>query len=195
MNFLNIVSIAFAALFAENIVFNYAFGTNSVISDSDNEKKALGTGAFMTAVTTISSIFCFLADLLLNKWKGIEFLRTLIFMIITLASASLLYEFVKRLVRVRRREEKRVFMRLAINSAILGALVLTSARGLGFFGTVVNGLFSGLGFTLAIMLFAAIRVKLRFCKIPKSFEGLPILLITAGLLALVFMGFNGISFA
>ncbi len=195
MNFLNIVSVAFAAVFAENIVFNYAFGTNSVISDSDNEKKALGTGAFMTVVTTISSVLCFLADLLLNKWNSIEFLRTFVFMIITVASGLLLYELVKRFVKVRRREEKRVFMRLAINSAILGALVLTSAKGLGFFAAVVNGLFSGLGFTIAIMLFAAIRVKLRFCKIPKSFEGLPILLVTIGLLALVFMGFNGISFA
>ena len=82
---------------------------------------------------------------------------------------------------------------ITTNCAVLGVVLQNTQNSYGFVSSVVYGVTGGLGFLLAIYLFAAVREKLEFAEVPKSFEGFPIALVTAGLLALSFMGFSGLK--
>ena len=82
---------------------------------------------------------------------------------------------------------------ITTNCAVLGVVLLNTQYSFGFVQSVVYGVFGGLGFMLAICLFASVREKLEFADYPESFEGFPICLVSAGLLALAFMGFSGMK--
>ena len=82
---------------------------------------------------------------------------------------------------------------ITTNCAVLGVALLNVQNNYNFIESVVYGITGGLGFLLAIFLFASVRERLEFSECPKSFEGFPIALITAGLIALAFMGFSGLS--
>ena len=82
---------------------------------------------------------------------------------------------------------------ITTNCAVLGVVLLNTQYSFGFLQSVVYGVFGGLGFMLAICLFASVREKLEFADYPESFEGFPICLVSAGLLALAFMGFSGMK--
>ena len=82
---------------------------------------------------------------------------------------------------------------ITTNCAVLGVVLLNTQNNYDFITSLVYGVTGGLGFLLAIFLFASVRERLEFSKCPKAFEGFPIALVTAGLLALAFMGFSGLS--
>ena len=82
---------------------------------------------------------------------------------------------------------------ITTNCAVLGAVLINTQNHYNFIESLVYGVTGGIGFLIAIVLFASIREKLRFTEYPKSFEGFPIALVTAALLALAFMGFSGMK--
>ena len=82
---------------------------------------------------------------------------------------------------------------ITTNCAVLGVALLTVTKGLNFLGSVIYGFTAACGFTLAIVLFASIRERLEFADYPKCFEGFPIALVTAALLSMAFMGFQGLK--
>jgi electron transport complex protein RnfA len=82
---------------------------------------------------------------------------------------------------------------ITTNCAVLGVALISTRNGYDFIGSVVFGVCAGIGFFLAIVVFASIRERLEFSDYPKSFEGFPIALVTAGLMAMAFMGFSGLK--
>nr|MBC8385155.1 electron transport complex subunit RsxA [Candidatus Cloacimonadota bacterium] len=83
---------------------------------------------------------------------------------------------------------------ITTNCAVLGVAILNVNENLNFFGAILNGLFAGIGFTVVLLLMAGIRERLEKAEIPESMKGMPIAMVVAGLMALAFLGFAGLSF-
>ena len=141
---------------------------------------------------TLSSVLTYLANEYLLKAMNIEYLQTVVFILIIAALVQFVEMFLQKM-------SPQLYNALGIylplittNCAVLGSALLSAQNGYNFLETVVFGLTAGLGFTLAIVLFAGIRERLASAPIPKSLQGMPITLISAALLAIAFLGFQGL---
>jgi electron transport complex protein RnfA len=124
---------------------------------------------------------------------GLDFMKTIVFILVIAALVQIVEMFLKK-------TSPGIYKALGIylplittNCAVLGVVLLNVQNNYNFIESVVYGITGGLGFLLAIYLFATIRERTQFCDYPKCFEGFPIALITAGLIALAFMGFSGLQ--
>lgn len=193
MSFLGIISISIAAILAENVVFAQYLGITPLLGDSDSTEKAFRTGCGVALVLTISSVFAYLADGLLLTALGVGYLRNVVLVLVAAVIVQLLENYLRSRKPALYENLGISFSMVAANSAILGVLLINSQNEYNFIEALINGAFSGIGFLAAITLFAAVRERLEYCEIPEMFKGVPITLITAGLIALAFMGFRGMS--
>ncbi|MBQ6901534.1 MAG: electron transport complex subunit RsxA [Oscillospiraceae bacterium] len=194
MSILSIISISLCAIFAENAVFSQLFGMTLFTKKSGSIRSAAGTGVAVAVSMAALSVVSWFLDFALISPLGLEYLRTVIF-VLTAVCLSGLTAVALRKKAPELIEKMGISLPLVtVNTATLGAMLVTSASGYNIIEALVYGLFSGAGFLAAITLFAAIRERLEYSDIPKWLEGLPITFITAGLVALAFMGFRGISF-
>ena len=145
-------------------------------------------------VMTMASTFTWLIqNYLLIPFK-IEFLQTIAF-ILTIASLVQFVEMVIQKTAPALYKSLGVFLPLiTTNCAVLGVAILNVNENLNFFGAILNGLFAGIGFTVVLLLMAGIRERLEKAEIPESMKGMPIAMVVAGLMALAFLGFAGLSF-
>ena len=191
MSFLSIISISLTAILAENVVFSQYLGITPLLGDSDSVGKAFKTGCGVALILAISSIFAYLADGLLLSALGVGYLRNVVLVLIAAAIVQLLENYLKSKKPALYEKLGISFSMVAANSAILGVLLINSQNEYNFIEALASGIFSGIGFLAAITLFAAVRERLEYCEIPETLKGAPITLITAGLIALAFMGFRG----
>ena len=192
--FLIIVS----AILVNNIVFTQFLGICPFLGVSKKIDTALGMGAAVTFVLTLATIVTYLINLLLVRF-GIEFLQTIVF-ILVIAALVQMVEIILKKISPALYPALGVFLPLiTTNCCILGVALLVAQDNYKTFGAD-TGLLSGtvfafataIGFALALVLFAGIREQLSLVKLPKAMEGTPIALIVAGLLAMAFMGFSGV---
>lgn len=192
--FLIIVS----AILVNNIVFTQFLGICPFLGVSKKIDTALGMGAAVTFVLTLATIVTYLINLLLVRF-GIEFLQTIVF-ILVIAALVQMVEIILKKISPALYQALGVFLPLiTTNCCILGVALLVAQDNYKTFGAD-TGLLSGtvfafataIGFALALVLFAGIREQLSLVKLPKAMEGTPIALIVAGLLAMAFMGFSGV---
>jgi electron transport complex, rnfABCDGE type, A subunit len=153
---------------------------------------AIGMGMAVTFVMVLASIITWLVQLLLVK-LGIDFAQTIAFILVIAA----LVQFVEMVIQ---KSSPTLYQSLGVylplittNCAVLGVAILNIQNGYNLIETIFNGLGGALGFTLAIVLFAGIRERLELSDIPKSFEGFPIALVSASLMAIAFLGFSGLG--
>jgi len=146
----------------------------------------------VTFVMVLASIITWLVQLLLVK-LGIDFAQTIAFILVIAA----LVQFVEMVIQ---KSSPTLYQSLGVylplittNCAVLGVAILNIQNGYNLIETIFNGLGGALGFTLAIVLFAGIRERLELSDIPKSFEGFPIALVSASLMAIAFLGFSGLG--
>jgi len=186
MNILKILLISLAAAFSENAIFSKYLGAELLFEETKSTKEALSAGLAITVLTTVTSFLTCLVETLLLRPFSVEYMRTPTFVLVMAA----VFGFALMLSRKKGRASSCIFS----GTAVLGTALMVSTNGLGIFGAIVYGLFAGVGYTVSAFLFAEIRSRLRYSEVPKFFEGLPILLITAGLIALAFTGFSGMKF-
>lgn len=191
MSFLSIISISLTAILAENVVFSQYLGITPLLGDSDSVGKAFKTGCGVALILTVSSIFAYLADGLLLSALGIGYMRNVVLVLVAAVIVQLLENYLKSKRPALYEKLGISFSMVSANSAILGVLLINSQSEYNFIEALASGIFSGIGFLAAITLFAAVRERLEYCDIPEAFKGVPITLITAGLIALAFMGFRG----
>jgi len=180
----------FSAIFVNNFVLARFLGICPFLGVSKRLETATGMGIAVTFVMTVSAAISWFLDRLLIA-TGLEFLRTIVFILVIASFVQFVELFLKK-TSPDLYEALGIFLPLiTTNCAILGMVLLNSLMKLNFVEAVFHALGSGLGFALALVIFAGIREKMDLYDLPEPFKGTAIALITAGLLSLAFMGFQG----
>ena len=187
-----ILGILIAALLSENFILVTFYGTCPFMGVSKKIDTALGMGMAVTFVMALAAAVCYGLNLALVA-LNLEYMQTVVF-ILTIASLVQVVEmFLKKFVPALYSALGVYLPLITTNCAVLGVVLVNVQEGYNFLQSTVNGAAGGLGFTLAIVLFASVRERVNRSDCPECFKGFPIALITAGLLALAFMGFSGLS--
>ena len=193
MDFQNIITIALGAVLVNNFIFAQFLGICPFMGVSKKIDTASGMGMAVIFVMGVASIFAWLVNHFLLEPLGLTYLQTLAY-ILVIASLVQFVEMFLQKAMPSLYEALGVYLPLiTTNCAVLGVVLVNVQEGYNFLISVVNGAAGGLGFTLAIVLFASVRERVNKTECPECFKGFPIALIAAGLLALAFMGFSGLS--
>lgn len=186
------ILIFISAVFVNNIVLAQFLGICPFLGVSKKIETALGMSGAVAFVMTIATIFTYLVMKLVLEPFGLQFLQTISYILI-IAFLVQMVEIILKKVSPALYQALGVFLPLiTTNCAILGVALLVIQKDLNLLESVVYAISTAIGFGLALVLFAGIREQLGLTKIPKGLDGTPISLITAGLLAMAFMGFAGI---
>lgn len=189
---LHYIIIFIAAVFVNNIVLAQFLGICPFLGVSKKIDTALGMSAAVAFVMVLATICTFLIQRYILDPMNLGFLQTLTF-ILVIAALVQMVEIVLKKVSPALYSALGIFLPLiTTNCTILGVAILVIQKDFTLLESVVYALSTAVGFGLALVLFAGIREQLQFSKLPKAMEGTPIALITAGILAMAFMGFTGI---
>ena len=192
MDFKELFSISLGAILVNNFILVQFLGICPFMGVSKKMDTAVGMGFAVIFVMGLASALCYPVNWLLMK-LNLEFMQTVAFILIIAALVQFIEMFLKKSIPTLY-EALGVYLPLiTTNCAVLGVVQLNVQNNYNFIESVVYGITGGVGFLLAIVLFASIRERLEFAEPPKAFEGFPIALITAGLMALSFMGFGGLK--
>jgi len=192
MTWQGLITLSLSAILIENFVLVRFLGVCPFLGVSQKTDTALGMSLSVVFVMTAASAVAWAVEAFLLVPLGAGYMRTAAFILVIAALVQLVEMFLQKAVPVLY-ESLGVYLPLiTTNCAVLGVAVINSNSGTGFFESVLFAFLSGVGFSLALLLFSSIRARLEFSEHPEAFEGFPIALVTAGLLALVFAGFSGI---
>ena len=187
-----ILGILIAALLSQNFILVKFYGICPFMGVSKKIDTALGMGVAVTFVMALASAACFPVNELLLI-LNLKYMQTVAFILVIASIVQVVEMFLKKMVPALYKALGVFLPLITTNCAVLGVVLVNVQEGYGFLMSIVNGTAGGLGFTLAIVLFASVRERVDKATPPKAFEGFPIALITAGLLALAFMGFSGLK--
>jgi electron transport complex protein RnfA len=181
-----------STVFVNNFVLARFLGVCPFMGVTKKVETALGMGGAVIVVMTIASVVTWFFQYKVLVPLEIEYLQTIAFVLI-IASLVQLVEIILHKTSPKLYQSLGIFLPLiTTNCAVLGVAVLNIQKNYTFIESLVFALGAGLGFTLAMWLFAGLRERLELCPIPRCFQGTAIALITAGLLSLAFMGFSGL---
>ena len=193
MTFSGIFSMMITAIFVENVIFAKFLGICPFLGVSKKTDTAVGMGMAVTFVMAISSALTYLAYTYLLVPFNIEYLQTITFILI-IASLVQLVEMAIQKLSPALYEALGIYLPLiTTNCAVLGAAILNIQNGYDFIGSIIYGASVALGFTLAIVLFSGVRERLNDSDIPSFMKGTPIALVSAGLIAMAFLGFQNLN--
>ena len=187
-----ILGIIIAALLSQNFILVKFYGICPFMGVSKKIDTALGMGMAVTFVMALASAACFLVNKLLVA-LSLQYMQTVAFILVIASIVQVVEMFLKKAVPALYKALGVFLPLITTNCAVLGVVLVNVQEGHDFLLSVVNGAAGGLGFTLAIVLFASVRERVDKAEPPAAFKGFPIALITAGLLALAFMGFSGLK--
>jgi electron transport complex protein RnfA len=200
VEFISIIQISIAAVLIQNFVLARFLGLCPFFGVSKKLSSAVGMGTAVVFVMVVASMFTWWIDRAILISMDVEYLRTIVF-ILVIASLVQLLEMVLQKFSPALYESLGIYLPLiTTNCAILGVAIINTdvnrftGAPYSLLEATVNGAASGLGFMLALVLMAGLRERLELADVPKTMEGLPIAFITAGLMALAFLGFSGLSF-
>ena len=192
MEVTRLLAISLGAILTNNFIFSQFLGICPFLGVSKKSDTAIGMGLAVTFVMGLASAITYAVNLILVK-LGLEFMQTVAFILVIAALVQFIEMFLKKSMPSLYTALGIYLPLITTNCAVLGVALLNVQNEFNFIESVVYGITGGLGFLLAIYLFATVRERTEFADYPKSFEGFPIALITSGLLALAFMGFSGLE--
>ena len=183
---------AIISAFVNNLVLTRTFGTNSLIRDSKDYGTALRLGGGILVITTLTSVITWpLGRYVLERFH-LSALETILFLLIEAILVWIILALVKK-INVSKYEKLHPLLTLVIvNSAVLGIILNNVSVGYSFIRSTVFSVFGAIGFGIALILMAGVRERIRYNDVPGPFEGVPILLVTAALMAIAFYGFTGL---
>ncbi|MCI8595630.1 MAG: electron transport complex subunit RsxA [Clostridia bacterium] len=193
MSVASIITIVVSAILTDNIVLSKTLGICPLLGTSKKTDSAVGMGLAVTFVITVSSIVCYGLFKLLDFWN-ITYLQTIVFILVIASLVQLLDIVLKRFSPTLYNSLGIYLALITTNCTVLGSANMVIDYGYNLLETFVFGFFTGIGFTMVLILMSGIREKLNRTHIPKPFAGFPIALIIAGILAMAFGGFTGFSF-
>ena len=188
-----IIGLLISALFTENFVLVKFLGCCPFLGVSKKLDTAIGMGMAVTFVMAIASMFTYLANKFLLIPLNLEYLQTILFILIIAALVQFVEMVIKKTLPSLYASLGIYLPLITTNCAVLGVALLNVQNNYNLLFSILYGTFAALGFTLAIVLFAGVREQISEKEVPESFRGFPIALITAGLMAIAFMGFSRFS--
>ena len=189
----NILSIALGAILVNNFIFSQFLGCCPFLGVSKKVDTAVGMGVAVTFVMGLASAVCFVVNKYILIPLDLAYMQTVAFILVIASLVQFIEMFLQKAMPALYTALGVYLPLITTNCADLGVVLLNVQNGYNFIESVVYGITGGLGFLLAIVLFASIRERLVFADYPKCWDGFPIALITAGLMALAFMGFSGLK--
>ncbi|MDR2840531.1 MAG: electron transport complex subunit RsxA [Paludibacter sp.] len=186
------ILIFISAVFVNNIVLSQFLGICPFLGVSKKIDTAIGMGGAVAFVMTLATIVTYVIQRTVLEPFNVTFLQTITFILIIAALVQLV-EIILKKISPSLYQALGVFLPLiSTNCTILGVAIMVIQKDMNLLTSVVFAISTACGFALALIIFAGIREQLTFVKIPKAMQGTPIALITAGMLAMAFMGFSGI---
>lgn len=182
-----------SAIFVNNIVLSQFLGICPFLGVSQKVTTSLGMGAAVAFVMTLATIVTYLVQMYILNPFGLGYLQTISF-ILVIASLVQMVEIILKKVSPPLYQALGIFLPLiTTNCAVLGVAILVIQKDYSLLQSIVYAFSTAIGFALALTVFAGLREQLAMVKIPKGMKGMPIVLITASLLSLAFMGFSGVD--
>lgn len=182
-----------SAIFVNNIILSQFLGICPFLGVSRKIDTALGMGAAVAFVLTLSTIVTWLVQTYVLNPLGLQYLQTLAF-ILVIATLVQMVEIILKKVSPPLYQALGIFLPLiTTNCAVLGVAILVIQKDFNLLSSIVYAFSTALGFALALTVFAGIRDQLSLVQVPKGMQGMAIVLVTAGLLSLAFMGFSGVD--
>jgi electron transport complex protein RnfA len=176
-----------------NVVFSQFLGICPFLGVSKKLDTAIGMSAAVTFVLTLATLVSFLIQKGILEPFGLEYLQTITF-ILVIASLVQMVEIIIKKISPPLYQALGVFLPLiTTNCVILGVAILVIQKDYNLLESIIYAVSTAIGYTMALIIFSSIREQLALTKIPKAMQGVPIALITAGILAMAFMGFSGID--
>lgn len=189
--FITLFTISLNAILAENFILVKFLGICPFMGVSKKLDTSLGMGLAVIFVMALASAATWAVNEFLLVPLELAYMQTVVFILVIAALVQFVEMFLQKAVPALYQALGIYLPLITTNCAVLGVALLNIQNGYTFLESVVYGITGGIGFTLAIVLFASIRERLEDCDCPKAFKGFPLALIAAGLLALSFMGFSG----
>ena len=192
MDITRLLAISLGAILTNNFIFSQFLGCCPFLGVSKKSDTAVGMGLAVTFVMGLASAFCYGVNFLLVELK-LQYMQTVAFILVIAGLVQFIEMFLKKSIPTLYTALGIYLPLITTNCAVLGVVLLNVQNDYNFIESVVYGITGGLGFLLAIYLFATVRERTQFADYPTAFEGFPIALMTAGLMALAFMGFSGLQ--
>ena len=190
-----LVGIFLAAILTENYILNKFLGICPFLGVSKKLNTAFGMSCAVTVVMVIATAVTWPVYTYVLVPLNLDYLQTVVFILIIAALVQLLETVMHKYMPPLYNALGIYLPLITTNCAVLGAALLNIEKEYDFVKSLVFGFSAALGFTLAIVIFAGVRERMRYSDPPKAFRGFPILLLAAALIAMAFSGFSGISFA
>ena len=191
MTWQSLLTISLGAIFIENFVLVRFLGVCPFLGVSKKTDTAVGMSLSVTFVMTVTAAIAWAVREFLLLPLGVVYLETLAFVLIIAALVQIMEMFMEKTLPALHQALGIYLPLITTNCAVLGVALINAGNGGGFFESVFFAFCSGIGFSLALLLFSSVRARMEFSTHPEAFEGFPMALITAGLLALAFTGFTG----
>ena len=188
-----LLAITLGAILANNFIFSQFLGICPFMGVSKKMDTAAGMGMAVIFVMGLAAAMSWIINEFLLVPLGLEYLQTLAYILVIASLVQFIEMFLQKSMPSLYTALGVYLPLITTNCAVLGVVLLNVQNNYNFISSVVYGVTGGIGFLVAIVLFASIRERLVFADYPKSFEGFPIALVTAGLMALAFMGFSGLK--
>ena len=191
---IKILLISLTAILTENFVFVKFYGICPLLGVSQKTETAVGMGLAVTFTMTIASSLTYLLYRYVLSLLHLEYLETVAFILLIACLVQFIELFLQKAIPSLYSALGIYLPLITTNCAVLGVALLNVQKNYNFIESTVNGFMAGVGFLMAIFFLSLVRERFAFARIPKPFQGFPIALIAGGLLALVFSGFQGLSF-
>ena len=182
-----------SAIFVNNIVLSQFLGICPFLGVSKKIETAQGMGAAVAFVLTLATIVTYIVQTCLLNPFGLQYLQTLAFILVIAALVQMVEIIMKKLSPALYQALGIFLPLITTNCAVLGVAILVIQKDFNLLESVVYAFSTALGFALALTVFAGIREQLEMVEIPKGMRGMAVVLVTAGLLSLAFMGFSGVD--
>ena len=188
-----LLAITLGAILANNFIFSQFLGICPFLGVSKKVDTAVGMGIAVTFVMGLASAITWLVNTFILIPLDLGYMQTVAFILVIASLVQFIEMFLQKSMPALYTALGIYLPLITTNCAVLGVVLLNVQNNYNFIDSLVYGITGGLGFLLAIVLFAGVRERNVFADCPKCFEGFPIALVTAGLMALSFMGFSGLS--
>lgn len=190
---MTLIFIMISAIFVNNFVLSRFLGICPFLGVSKQVETAVGMGVAVTFVMALASAITYVVQYSILDPLNLGYLQTIAFILIIAALVQLVEMIIKKASPSLYQALGVYLPLITTNCAVLGVALINIQNEYNFIETIFNGVGAALGFTLAIVLFAGIRERLETSAVPKALEGFPIALLTAGLMAIAFLGFSGMK--
>ena len=188
----DLLLILVASSLVSNVVLSQFLGLCPFLGVSKKVDTALGMGTAVIFVITIASFVAACLYKFILVPTNLEYLQTIVFILVIAALVQFVEMFLKRYMKGLYQSLGVYLPLITTNCAVLGVALTNVTKGYGILYSVVNGFATAVGFTISIVLLASIREKIEYNDVPEVLKGMPIVLITAGLMAIAFCGFSGL---